>query len=194
MENRNPKSNQRLPGSDSKLRIYPTADGKSGGRQVGRTANESGATRTVTPKIGLQFGEERTVYEPGDVLVCQYHVLFETEPSVADAQGGEESEAQVSAVESSVIWYTDGKGDEDMGVHFFERRKKSVLQPKQLAETHRISTVLPKSPLSYEGEIVQVRWCVRIRVFLTGDRQFTEDLPFQLGQTIPVSSLSQESE
>lgn len=151
----------------------------------------------MTPQIELQLVDDREVYEPGDVLICEYAVFIQTETqedSDRVPDNSVESATEVSAVESSVIWYTDGKGDEDLGVHFFERRKKSTLLAKQLAETHRISTVLPKSPLSYEGEIVQVRWCVRLRIFLAADRQITKDLPFQLGQTIPVSELSQETE
>ena len=146
-------------------------------------------TPVITPQVEIKLVDDREVYEPGDVLICEYSVLL---------HGGTNDETEISrdisAVESSVIWYTDGKGDEDLGVHFFERRKKSTLQPKQLAETHRISTVLPKSPRSYEGEIVQVRWCVRLRIFLAADRQVTKDLPFQLGKTLPVSDLSQETE
>jgi hypothetical protein len=47
--------------------------------------------------------------------------------------------------------------------------------------------VLPKSPLSYDGAIVQIRWCVRLRIFFAGGGQFTEDLPFVLGSTNPVN-------
>ena len=122
------------------------------------------------PEFDIRLVDVRDIYEPGDVLICEYSI------QVPD-------DVEVTAVESSVIWFTDGKGEEDLGVHFFERRKKSSLLARQLAEPHRLSTVLPKSPLSYEGEIVQVRWSVRLRVFIAGDKQFTEDLAFQLGAT-----------
>lgn len=181
MENRNPQPDQGLPRGDSKLRIYSAANRKGTGRQGGRTTTEPGAPRLVTPRIELQLIDDRDVYQPGDVLVCEYSLQLP-------------DDVQVSAVESSVIWFTDGKGDEDMGVHFFERRKKSSLLPKQLAEKHRLGTVLPKSPLSYEGAIVQVRWCVRIRVFLATGKQFTEDVLFQLGETVAIEELADQTE
>ncbi len=126
------------------------------------------------PRVSIVVADGRTHYSAGDVLVCEYSIQLHP----AD---------KVTAVESSVIWHTDGKGEEDLGVHFFQRRKQSTLDASQLAQTHRISTVLPKSPLSYDGAIVQIRWCVRLRIFFAGGGQFTEDLPFVLGGTVPVS-------
>ena len=31
----------------------------------------------------------------------------------------------------------------------------------------RFSTTLPQSPLSYESQIVKIRWCVRVRVIFS---------------------------
>lgn len=120
---------------------------------------------------GIEISLERNIrrFQPGDVLVATYEL--DVSP-----------EQDVTALETSVIWLTTGKGDEDYGVHFFERRPKSTLNREKLKRPHRISTVLPPSPLSYEGDIVQISWCVRIRVFCN-DKQFTEDLHFRLGNT-----------
>ncbi|MEM9413413.1 MAG: hypothetical protein AAGA30_20060, partial [Planctomycetota bacterium] len=62
-------------------------------------------------------------------------------------------EDQLTAIESSVIWSSSGKGESDVGVHFFERRSATHLTAEQLRQPHRISTVLPQSPLSYDGSI-----------------------------------------
>ena len=121
------------------------------------------------PRIEISLDRNINRFQPGDVLVATYELDVSREQIV-------------SALETSVIWLTTGKGDEDYGVHFFERRPKSTLSRDKLKRPHRISTVLPPSPLSYEGEIIRLYWCVRIRVFY-GDQQFTEDLPFQLGNT-----------
>ena len=40
---------------------------------------------------------------------------------------------------------------------------------------------LPNSPLSYEGAIMKLRWCVRVRVFLARDKETMGELPFRLG-------------
>ena len=92
-----------------------------------------------------------------------------------------EPDKSVKAVECSVIWLTEGKGDEDVGVHFFERRSKSTLAIDQLKRPHKISTVLPPSPLSYSGQLVKIRWSLRLRVFID-DKEYLEDSPFQLGK------------
>ncbi len=49
----------------------------------------------------------------------------------------------------------------------------------------RFNTQLPPSPLSYDGAIVKIRWCVRVRVFLRGGKQLLSEKPFQLG-TVPA--------
>jgi hypothetical protein len=45
-------------------------------------------------------------------------------------------------------------------------------------------TDLPASPLSYEGVIVKIRWCVRVRIFFVGGRDFVSEHVFDVG-TIP---------
>ena len=63
----------------------------------------------MEPLLSIQLFDHTPCYLPGDVLKCDYQI---------DAVGDRE----VQAVETSVLWYTEGKGDEDMGVHFFQRR------------------------------------------------------------------------
>ncbi len=88
------------------------------------------------------------------------------------------------AVETSVLWMTEGKGDTDIGVHFFERREKKMVQPELLRQTHKLSTVLPATPLSYHGHIVKILWLVRVKMFMADGSQKTEDQPFQLGYVV----------
>lgn len=87
----------------------------------------------------------------------------------------------LTAVETSVIWYTSGKGVEDIGVHFFERRHQKELEEINQNVTQKLTVRLPNTPLSYDGKIVQLNWCVRIRVFLSDGRQLNFDEPFRLG-------------
>ena len=119
------------------------------------------------PLLAVEIERDPAKYYPGEVLVGEYKI---------DVEPGDE----IKAVECSVIWMTTGKGDEDVGVHFFERRPKSTLGVDQLKKPHRISTVLPQSPMSYEGELIQITWSIRLRVFI-GEKQFLEDCVFQLG-------------
>jgi hypothetical protein len=87
----------------------------------------------------------------------------------------------VRAAELSVLWYTAGKGDEDMAVHHFERLVDDVARPLDLRVPHRFASVLPTSPLSYDGHIVKVCWCVRVRLFLPQGQESVAEIPFRLG-------------
>jgi hypothetical protein len=53
------------------------------------------------------------------------------------------------------------------------------------------STVLPKSPLSYDGRIVKIRWCIRVRAFLLGGKEIFGQKNFRLGD---VPAVSQQAE
>ncbi|MDG1874399.1 MAG: hypothetical protein P8J27_10845 [Mariniblastus sp.] len=100
----------------------------------------------------------------------------------------------VHAIETSVVWITEGKGEEDIGVHFFERRQKrsGALTSETFLRPQRISTVLPASPFSYEGVALTVRWCVRVRLFMADGDQVTEDKFFRFGDIEPFTQKSSE--
>ena len=95
------------------------------------------------------------------------------------------SSADVRAIELSVLWHTDGKGDEDMSVHYFERIELAGCDARPFASRDTSSTELPNSPLSYTGLIVKICWCVRVRVFVARGKDLTLETPFQLG-TVPT--------
>ena len=69
--------------------------------------------------------------------------------------------ADIQAVENSVLWYTEGKGEEDLSVHFFDRHVAGEPERFDLSLPRQLQTTLPVTPLSYAGVIVKVRWCVR---------------------------------
>jgi hypothetical protein len=87
---------------------------------------------------------------------------------------------KVHSVELSILWYTEGKGDEDFGVHYFEEHRLAD-QPNGRAAWRPFATRLPRSPLSYDGQLVKVRWCVRVRVFLEGGKEAVGEKIFRLG-------------
>jgi hypothetical protein len=118
--------------------------------------------------ISVRLQDPRREYAPGDTLVGFYQV---------DAPEA----TRLAAVEASVLWNTLGKGDEDMSVHYFERRSPADVAEGDLRQLWRFETVLPKSPLSYDGAILKISWCVRVRVFLERGKETAADLSFQLG-------------
>ena len=123
------------------------------------------------PVVTVQFDRADRRYGPGDPLTARHRI---------EGLGDD----RIQAVEHSVLWYTEGKGEEDLGVHFFER-----VEDRPAAEgdgTMAFQTKLPASPLSYEGVIVKVRWCVRIRVFFRNSRDFVSEHVFELGMLPPA--------
>jgi hypothetical protein len=94
------------------------------------------------------------------------------------------------AAELSVLWYTAGKGEEDMAVHHFERLVDEPSRPLDLRVPRRFASNLPASPLSYDGHIVKVCWCVRLRLFLPQGQEVAEQA-FRLG-SVPAGEARQE--
>ncbi len=131
-----------------------------------------------TPEIIIRFDRLDHDYSPGQTLSGEYRVE------------GIEPE-QVAAVEVSVVWYTEGKGDHDMAVHEFWRNdfdRGEVLVPNR---PQRFSTALPLSPLSYDGQIVKIRWCVRVRVLYQRGKDLVAQKLFSLGDVPPAPPMSE---
>ncbi len=123
------------------------------------------------PVVLVHFSLPDRRYQPQETLFIRYSVT------------GQDA-ADVRAVERSILWYTEGKGEEDIGIHFFERLSAPAAGgPVQGDLTCR----LPASPLSYEGVIVKIRWCFRVRLFFTSGRDFVSEHVFDLGR-IPAAA------
>lgn len=124
----------------------------------------------IEPLLSIQLYNEPAVYRPGDVMRFDYQL------DAIDAES-------ISAVEASVIWLTEGKGDEDLGIHFFERRVPNDAEDADLRPLRTCHVELPNSPLSYDGELLQVRWYARVRFYIKGGRECILERPFVLTTT-----------
>ncbi len=125
------------------------------------------------PTVVIRLDGDDLVYRPGETFCGQYWIKS-LEAS------------HVKAIEVSVLWHSEGKGDEDMAVHEFWRRDADDGCPIDPDQPERFSTVLPNSPLSYEGRIVKLHWCVRVRAFLNRGKEVVGEKAFQLGDVPPV--------
>jgi hypothetical protein len=125
------------------------------------------------PTVVIRFEGDQRVHRPGETLAGEYWI------ESLDAE-------QVKAIEVSVLWRSEGKGDEDMAVHEFWRRDPGPDQPIDPRRPERFSTTLPNSPLSYDGQIVKLRWCVRVRVFPLRGKEIVGEKRFQLGDVPAV--------
>ena len=130
------------------------------------------AADSTEPLLSICLVGSKRSFSAGDELLCEYQI---------DAV----DPADIQAVEVSVVWYTEGKGEEDLGVHYFERRLPSDAEDGDLRPMRRLRTRLPNSPLSYAGAILTIRWCVRLRLFLRRRGDYVLEYPFTLG-SVPV--------
>ena len=122
----------------------------------------------ATPTVKLTLDAPTAQYRPGDQLTGRF-MVDGTQPWA------------VRSAELSVLWYTAGKGEEDMAMHHFERLVDEPNRPLDLRVPRRFATFLPTSPLSYDGQIVKVCWCVRVRLFLPHGQESSAEVAFQLG-------------
>jgi hypothetical protein len=120
------------------------------------------------PLLSLCIVGTKRRFAAGDELICEYQI---------DAV----DPTEIQAVEASILWHTDGKGEDDLGVHFFERRLPGDAENEDLRPMRRLKTRLPNSPLSYRGAIMSIEWCVRLRLFLRRGREYVVEQPFTLG-------------
>ena len=113
--------------------------------------------------LGLQ-----PTYMSHDLLEFEYRVSNIPQNSIA-------------AVEVSVVWLTEGKGTEDLGVHFFQRLTGNSLAASDWSIPQCVQVPLPDSPLSYEGKLLKISWCVRVRFYLNDGTELVAQQPFYLG-------------
>ena len=90
----------------------------------------------MDPLLSIQIYNDPPVYRPGDVM------RFDLQIDGIDLE-------DLSAVETSVLWTTEGKGDEDLGIHFFQRHIPSDAEG-DVRSLKACNITLPNSPLSYE--------------------------------------------
>ncbi|MCR5358419.1 MAG: hypothetical protein K6E55_00875 [Thermoguttaceae bacterium] len=130
-----------------------------------------------SPQIPIVFDtRESWAYQPGDSLSGNFYL---------DGINGD----AISAVELSVLWQTEGKGNVDYGIHHIERRAVRKNDRSGDKETrwfddsrgNSFNVRLPSSPLSYDGELIKIYWLVRVRVFMEDGRVYVDEHVFRLG-------------
>jgi hypothetical protein len=129
------------------------------------------STAQPFPRIELRFGHPSRAYDPGEWVTVEYCI---------EGLNGE----RPRALERSALWYTEGKGEEDLGVHSFERFATAETIDRVVPEG-TFAIQLPTSPLSYEGVIVKIRWCIRLRVFFESGRDHVSEHVFNVGRVPP---------
>lgn len=122
----------------------------------------------VEPALGLRIVSLQHALEPNETLEFEYCIQ-------------RISAQMIDRIEVSVAWYTEGKGSDDIGVHFFESHPRSELAKNPLSQPRRVVVKLPSTPLSFEGRLFKIRWCIRLRLFLADGREKIAEQRFYLG-------------
>jgi hypothetical protein len=111
-------------------------------------------------------------YRPGELLSGEFGVRGER--------------PRKYTVELSVLWRTEGKGDEDLGVVFFQEWERD-LAPFDFERPHTFEVTLPPAPLSYDGTLIKIRWLARLRVRWELDQELLIEEPFVLAPAQAVT-------
>ncbi|MDO4583337.1 MAG: hypothetical protein Q4D62_04445 [Planctomycetia bacterium] len=135
----------------------------------------------MTPSVIIQLDHPAAHIQPGETLHGTYRLV--------DIRFHE-----IQRLEFSVLWFTEGKGDEDLGVHHFESIRseeetafQEFVRCYQESQTVPFAVPLPLSPLSYYGLILKIRWCVRVRVYMKNGREWMSEKLFTIGNLPPVT-------
>jgi hypothetical protein len=132
-----------------------------------RRRPSTGFASEAQPAVSVALCSEDGMYEGGRTLKASWRVSRVTLDSL-------------SAIEVSVLWYTEGKGDTDFHVHHFQRFDEEQIRSAGLADSQPLECDLPATPLSYHGRLIRVKWCVRMRLFMRDGREIVADQPFYL--------------
>ena len=120
--------------------------------------------------IVIELDEHPDSFRPGQTISGRYRLDVP------------ESMPPVLAIEWSILWATEGSGDEDQGVH-----ARGLVEPKGFEgvsnpnQCREFEAILPGSPLSYDGLLVKVIWRVRVRAVVGKDPEWLGEVPFRLG-------------
>lgn len=130
--------------------------------------------------VVLRLDQER--YQPGEDLIGVFQI------------SGEPPEDY--GIELSVLWHTEGKGDEDLGVILFQEWSEGN-QPFGFGTPQQFTVQLPRAPLTYDGQLIKVRWLAKVRIRSRRGGEQLSDAAFVLAprarQAAVVESSDRES-
>src|SRR5262245_42154634 len=130
-------------------------------------------------QVRIAFKDDRRVFQPGETLSAEC-VL---EPQPAD---------EVAGIDWSVYWRSEGKGDEDGDSIAGNGAAESDSNRSDSMSQTAFSVQLPRSPLSYDGVIIKIRWFVSASVRLSGGETLEGESEFQLGEVVPARELAED--
>ncbi len=93
-------------------------------------------------RLWIEIDGRRTTFAPGTLVSGSAHWELETPPE---------------SVELSLFWYTEGKGDRDVG----EAARATFNAPAQ-GDQRPFALSLPTTPISFSGQLISVVWALEL--------------------------------
>jgi len=90
--------------------------------------------------IEIRLDESRSAFEPGEKLRGEVHWVAETAPR---------------GLALRLLWYTEGRGDRDVGV-----ASRETLPVGSSTGSSAFSLEAPSGPWSCSGQLVSIRWAL----------------------------------
>lgn len=130
--------------------------------------------RKIKASFDVSFDEGRSLdgmpaFQPGETVSGQSRFM-------------PEDDVTVDKFEVQLVWYTEGRGDQDLNVISSVEGGVGLLTAGIPIET-RFSFKLPDYPWSYKGELLNIIWGVRVLVDPAKGRTFHESVPFVVSPT-----------
>jgi hypothetical protein len=121
----------------------------------------------MSERVRIDLDREDLNYLPGEELIVDCWV--------------DDPYGDVRDLDVTVEWYTEGKGTTNKAVHYEERLPYDPRDPR---DGVRFRVPLPNSPLTYDGVLIRILWCVRIKTVGPRGKGWTGQRHFALG-TVP---------
>ena len=92
--------------------------------------------------LTIQLEQNKTAFRPGDVVAGTVRWQLDN---------------QAKQVELRLLWYTQGKGDEDAGL-----AETMTFEQPGLADQRSFRFTLPNGPYSFSGSLISLTWALEL--------------------------------
>jgi len=106
-------------------------------------------------ELNLRLLEARTDFRPGEDVRGTASWILETPPE---------------RIEVRLFWYTEGKGDQDVGIAHSKRLSSTALDGSE-----EFVLTVPDGPLSFSGQLISLYWALEL-VALPGEETFRQPI------------------
>ena len=105
--------------------------------------------------LNIELEQGKTTYRPGDTVAGSVRWQFDTAPRQLSLR---------------LVWYTQGKGDEDVGM-----AEETIFEQLGLSDQRMFRLTVPNGPYSFSGTLISLTWALEL-VAQPGDHFERQDI------------------